>query len=81
MSDIKKTTSVARPFNLPKDELQKHLEAIGSAIIADAETISKYKKIKYIEISAEINPCEEITEIEYHIKRLADPRALGGESE
>ena len=80
MGDIKKTAPAARPIDLPKDKFQKHLEAIGSAIIADAETISMYKKIRCIEISAEINPYELVTEIEYRIKRLADPRALGGES-
>ena len=60
---------------LTREDLIKHLQEVGKAIIEDADRIALDPcKVSYVEISAEIAPLTEVTRVKYTIHRNADPR-------
>ena len=69
-------TKAKRPeYILSREDLVKHLQEVGKAIITDAEQIApEPRNVALIEISAEIAPLTEVTRVKYTIHRNADPR-------
>lgn len=56
-------------------QLVEHIKAVGQAIIDDADKIAfDANDLFSICISAEIEPCSQVTTVNYHLERLADPR-------
>ena len=69
-------TKVKRPeVIVTREDLAKHIQEVGNAIITDAEQIAiDPSNVAIIEISAEIAPLTEVTRVKYTIHRNADPR-------
>lgn len=72
---------VKRPKNMSKDDLARHLKAIGKAIIDDADQISiDTDRLRMLVIKAEIAPLEQVTTVTYTLERAADPRFERGDT-
>lgn len=60
---------------ITRDDLIAHIKAIGQKIIDDAEEIAPNPNgTSFMEIRAIIAPTTAVTQVEYKIKRYADPR-------
>lgn len=69
----KKTTTIPRQKSLPREDLARHLRAIGQAIINDADNVSGISHASHIGIVARIAPMQEVTKIRYTIERIGEP--------
>ena len=69
----KRETKVPREKVLPRQDLARHLRAIGQAIINDADSISGISHGSYIGLVARIVPMQEVTMVHYTIERISEP--------
>lgn len=70
-----KRGSVKSEPYLRNEMLAEHIKEVGRRIIDDAEAISSGPEIiSGIKITASVIPGEEITSVEYEIRKYADPR-------
>lgn len=74
----KQTATVSRKWGLSKDDLKEHIKSIGLTIMKDAEQLSDHPEtIKYLGITAMVNPMTEVTKVRYTLDRISDPRVAG----
>ena len=67
--------AIKRDPYMDRNALAEHLKTIGQAIIDDAENVAlRTSQVRRIEIKADVAPGEQLTYVEYHIERMADPR-------
>lgn len=71
----KMVSKVTKTPMITRDDLIAHIKVVGQRIIDDAEEITPDPNgTSFMEIRAIIAPATVATQIEYKIKRYADPR-------
>jgi len=77
-----KQSEVEREVAMSREQLKEHLTEIGKMIIRDADSIALPSiRVRSIKITADIEPGEQATTVNYSITRFADPRCPEREDE